>query len=68
MKPETFIALLVSLAVLALFVLAFRAESYGFCGMKPIKPVPPVGCRDMVAECVCDSYGRNCYWIWRCVR
>jgi hypothetical protein len=39
----------------------------GFCGMKPIKPVTPVGCRDLVAVCICDRYGHNCRWEWHCI-
>jgi hypothetical protein len=38
------------------------------CGIKPIeiKPIPPVGCKDMVQVCVCDKRG-NCEWQWACV-
>ena len=39
------------------------------CGIEPIgiKPIPPVGCKDVRHECVCASNG-NCYWTWVCVR
>ncbi len=37
------------------------------CGVKPIKPIPPIGCKDLVAQCVCDDRGRNCGWTWACV-
>jgi hypothetical protein len=37
------------------------------CGIKPIKPIPPVGCKDLRAECVCDVNGQNCKWEWVCV-
>jgi hypothetical protein len=37
------------------------------CGLKPLKPLLGMGCVDMVAECICDANGRNCYWVWRCV-
>jgi len=38
------------------------------CGLKPLKPIPPAGCRDLIALCVCDRDGRNCRWEWVCVR
>jgi hypothetical protein len=37
------------------------------CGIEPIKPIPPIGCRDTVARCVCDQRG-NCYWEWVCIK
>ena len=37
------------------------------CGMKPIKPIPPIGCKDVLAVCTCDSKCRNCHWEWVCV-
>jgi hypothetical protein len=30
--------------------------------------LPPLGCRDLVAECMCDAKGQNCRWVWRCVK
>ena len=48
-------------------------QSYGHfvgqsgCGIKPIKPIPPIGCKDLLAECVCDNRGENCHWEWKCV-
>ena len=61
------------LVVLALLVgagiaLAAAAHAWAGCGLPPMKPMPPMGCRDMVAECVCDARGENCHWEWRCVR
>jgi hypothetical protein len=38
------------------------------CGLKPIKPLVPIGCKDLVAECRCDSNGQNCRWEWVCVQ
>jgi hypothetical protein len=38
------------------------------CGIKPIKPIPPIGCADLVAECRCDARGQNCRWTWICVK
>lgn len=37
------------------------------CGLKPLKPLPPLGCRDLVAQCVIDPQG-HAYWQWVCVR
>lgn len=39
----------------------------GSCGIQPIPPVPPVGCRAMIPVCVCDADG-ECHWIFECVR
>lgn len=36
------------------------------CGIKPIKPISPIGCVDVDAQCVCGS-GGNCSWNWVCV-
>jgi hypothetical protein len=41
------------------------ADSVG-CGIKPIKPIPPVGCKDLKGQCVCDQNG-HCWWEWVCV-
>ena len=37
------------------------------CGLKPLKPLPPLGCKDLVAVCQCDGRGQNCKWVWMCV-
>jgi len=37
------------------------------CGLKPLKPLPPLGCRDLVAQCVIDPQG-HAYWQWVCVK
>lgn len=38
------------------------------CGIRPMsaKPILPNGCRDIVEQCVCQSFN-NCYWTWVCV-
>lgn len=62
-------AIVSSLLLLALLLTgAPPCQAVNSCGLKPIKPVPPVGCRDLVAVCVCDSQGRNCHWEWHCVQ
>lgn len=60
--------LLIALALgLGLFFAPMTAECDS-CGIVPIKPIPPLGCRDMVASCVCDANGNNCHWQWSCVK
>ncbi len=58
--------LLIALVGFALFAGAGVAYA-GMCGIRPIKPITPIGCRDLVAVCVCDQYGNNCVWTWQCV-
>jgi hypothetical protein len=36
------------------------------CGIKPIRPIKPIGCGVQVAICFCDSNGFNCRWQWVC--
>lgn len=36
------------------------------CGLKPLKPLKPVGCKDIYAECLCQ--GNDCHWEWVCVK
>ena len=38
----------------------------GTCGIKPIKPVPPIGCTDLCAQCQCNADGSDCIWVWVC--
>lgn len=45
----------------------FRSMAFSACGIQPIKPIPPIGCRDLVAQCVLDKEGRS-YWQWVCVK
>ena len=37
------------------------------CGLKPLKPLVPLGCKDLVAQCRCDARGQSCRWEWVCV-
>jgi len=53
------------LARRALFT-AVVPEAAG-CGLKPLKPLPPLGCRDLVAQCVMDASGHGS-WQWICVK
>ena len=36
--------------------------------VKPVRPVMPIGCRDIRVICLCDSTGQNCHWDWICVK
>jgi hypothetical protein len=36
------------------------------CGIMPVKPVTPVGCRNLCASCQCDATGSVCNWVWNC--
>jgi hypothetical protein len=38
----------------------------GQCAIQPIKPIPPIGCKDVTPECVSDSDGKG-HWNWICV-
>lgn len=57
-------ALLLTLAML--LWLTPHAGAAG-CGLKPLKPLVPLGCRDLVAQCVCGADGK-CEWQWVCVK
>jgi len=53
------------------FVAAILASSvtplaFAQCSIKPIKPIPPLGCRDLTPQCVSDSNG-HASWTWACV-
>jgi hypothetical protein len=55
-------------ALLALPLLTFSAleSASAQCGIKPIKPIPPLGCKDVTPQCVTTS-NRQSYWTWICV-
>lgn len=59
------------LATIALSALllssAAPAQSVG-CPIRPMKPMVPMGCKDLQAVCHCDARGQNCWWEWVCVR
>jgi hypothetical protein len=58
------------LLLLAVLMLSLNSQTAfaGSCGIVPIKPIPPIGCKDLAPQCVCDSNGQNCYWTWVCVK
>jgi len=39
----------------------------GGCGLRPLKPLPPIGCADLIVHCQCDENADNCHWVWECV-
>lgn len=55
----------VALSLLAPLQVAPAAQNG--CGLKPLKPLTPLGCKDLVARCVCDANGANCKYEWVCV-
>ncbi|MBI1181590.1 MAG: hypothetical protein GC201_13645 [Alphaproteobacteria bacterium] len=52
------------LAAVALFATPAAAET---CSIPPLKPIPPIGCKDLLPKCICDS-GGECHWIFECIR
>jgi len=71
-RPEIMLgACAVSFLVILWLILAAPAEAtlnFTGCGFKPLKPLIPLGCRDLVAQCICDGFGKNCSWAWICVQ
>ena len=53
-------------AFLALGFMPQRGNAQG-CN-QTMKPLTPLGCKDLVARCVCDGQGKNCHVEWDCVR
>lgn len=45
---------------------AVTPSAFCQCAIKPIKPIPPIGCRDLTPQCVSDNSGHG-YWTWICV-
>lgn len=68
MKRTTIIITMLAGLALALTSVTPSAVCAAGCGIKPIKPIPPIGCKDLEAQCECDEQGAKCKWTWRCVR
>lgn len=69
MTRQLFVCFLLALLVAA--ALAFENRpvfAQSACGMKPIPPIPPIGCKSVVPVCSCDLNGQNCHWIFECIR
>ena len=64
-------ALLFLFVILMLAALTLgRVDSITGCGIKPIKPIVPVGCKDLIANCICvegPDHLQHCHWEWLCV-
>lgn len=58
----------IPIAVLACLVFMFSALGFApaQCAIEPIKPVTPVGCKDVTPQCVTNSNGQS-HWNWICV-
>lgn len=59
------LAILVSTVFLALGMTQSRCGMG--CGIIPLSPVAPLGCKRLDPVCVCDEKGCNCHWEWHCV-
>lgn len=57
------------LAALSNSLLAFNALA-GTCPVEltPMRPIVPVGYRDLVRTCICDAHNGGCHWAWVGVR
>lgn len=46
----------------------FGPVEAGRCiGVKPIKPIKPIGCKELELLCTCDAQGNRCDWEWVCI-
>ena len=60
----------VLVGLLVLFTPDPACATQNGCGFKPLKPLVPLGCKDLVARCQCerDADGfMQCRWVWDCV-
>ena len=48
-----------------LFAFATHQSASAQCAVKPLKPIPPLGCKDVMPQCI-SSNGRSS-WNWVCV-
>ena len=52
---------------LVTFLFVFGSFAYaGDCGLQPLKPIPPIGCKDTTPVCQCNS-DEDCHWVFECV-
>ena len=68
MKQLIRVTLVVTAIVTAIFLFTSHEVHAQGCGLTPLKPLPPLGCRDLIPQCSCDGSGQNCHWEWICVR
>ena len=51
----------------AIVVHAALVCAEGGCGLPPLKPLPPLGCADLIAHCQFDENADNCRCVWECI-
>jgi hypothetical protein len=51
----------------ALLAVSSVSSAFGQCAITPIKPIPPLGCKDVTPQCVADGKG-HATWTWACVK
>ena len=64
MRLATLLALIAGALVLSSTAPEPACAYRGTCGIKPIKPIPPLGCTEMCASCQCSADGSDCDWVW----
>lgn len=62
------IALLAGMLAAAMALMTPAPVQCANCGIVPIKPFIPIGCKDLRAKCVCNAAGEKCEWSWECVK
>ncbi len=50
---KALVGALIAVAALAAWLATPEPVCASGCGLMPIKPLPPLGCKDLVAECRC---------------
>lgn len=68
MKRLVFLTPVLALVVGLLTLIPGDVCASGSCGLQPLKPLVPLGCDDLFAQCQCDMNGQNCRWQWVCVK
>ncbi len=63
MRLATLIALIAGALMLSSATPSPACAALGTCGLKPL---PPLGCKDLCAQCQCDATGSDCRWVWNC--
>ena len=65
------IVMLSILWVLLFYVPMGNGQNCRGCGLEPLKPLAPMGCRDLRAVCRCTedfkTHECECHWEWDCV-
>lgn len=58
----------IAFTLVASLLLTFSALEFvsAQCAIKPIKPILPLGCKDVTPQCVSNGNGQS-YWTWICV-